>query len=393
MKIYQYIKKVDFYAQASQQVIQRIKSVCYLVVAAYTDIRIAAVFSRTDQVSTTSVRIAAGLLILSLTCVMAQAYSRSEPAFTPLYHPLLLISGLYTGFVIFFTCALFVTDIVYVLAKLILPEKPEMDWFTAAAMLAAAIAVAAGYRKSRRLVVTRYQIHPENHPLRKPYRIVQLSDLHIGTIIRSDYISRIVDTVNACHPDLIVITGDVLNHGSTRESRERGGIAMKLSRMKAPDGVYSIAGNHDPDPEDCEFRRFLHSCRITPIDNSVKVTGGAILVGRIGVCTPEYDRVPLTDLLDPDRVKTDRPVIVLDHDPKGIDDAEAAGADLMLSGHTHAGQLFPMTYIMRFYYSPSLVYGYGRQGKTQSIVSSGTGIFQTPIRTGKESEVVCIDLV
>ena len=87
-----------------------------------------------------------------------------------------------------------------------------------------------------------------------------------------------------------------------------------------------------------------------------------------------------------------KPVVVLDHDPQGIREAETVQADLVLCGHTHRGQFFPMNLFTKLSLEKGFYYGYTRRGKTQAVISAGTGFHQMPIRIGSDSEIVDLHL-
>ena len=118
-----------------------------------------------------------------------------------------------------------------------------------------------------------------------------------------------------------------------------------------------------------------------------------IVLGRndaLSVCEPDRRR-PLS--LIASSYPHYRPLIVVDHNPQGIDEAAAYGADLVLCGHTHRGQMFPVTLFTQWAYGTKRFWGQHQFGQTHAIVSAGCGVFQLPIRLGTDNEVVSIDLV
>ena len=214
-------------------------------------------------------------------------------------------------------------------------------------------------------------------------RMVLLSDLHIGYYVGKRHMAQIVRRVNALKPDVVVISGDLINAGNTAECRQLPQVALLLHKIDAP--VYAVTGNHDPDASDETFRTFLKTANVRLLDDEVETCDQYHLVGR-STCTKP--RKPLTELL-PDR---SRPVIVLDHDPQGIREAIDAKADLVLCGHTHRGQVFPLNLFVRLVYSAQQVYGLSTVDSTTAYVTAGAGYFSMPMRLGSTCEIVSFDL-
>ena len=133
--------------------------------------------------------------------------------------------------------------------------------------------------------------------------------------------------------------------------------------------------------------------------SEIPADGAVLLAGRTKLAK-DAERVPLPKLLDEAGIRngSDQYLLVLDHDPEGITEAVSCNADLVLAGHTHRGQFFPASLISKFLYKKGYSYGITQTPNestghvTTSIVSSGAGYFQTPIRVGTDSEIVCIDL-
>ena len=225
----------------------------------------------------------------------------------------------------------------------------------------------------------------------RKYRIVQLSDLHVGAVIGERAVRRICDRTKALQPDLVVYTGDQFNHGYVNECRDEDAVAQILSELSPRDGCWAILGNHDPEPDDPELIEFYKDAHITPLDNSVAVLDGFNLVGRTGLVNNRDIRVPLMKLLQ--QADLDKPVIVLDHDPMGIPQAADCQAGLVLAGHSHQGQFFPNNLFVGRSFPQGYFHGITRTMDTISIVSAGAGVFQVPLRVGTDSEIVVVDLL
>lgn len=307
--------------------------------------------------------------------------------FNPLYRLLVWMSGIIISLLIYGLMILFVFDVVSVIIFAVTRSGLPFEIGPIISFFAALAITIYGIIHARRIHTTDYSIKLQHGASGK--RIVHLSDLHLGSVITKGYMRQMVRKVNALHPDLIVITGDIINHSAVREMHNPDSIADVLAQMKAPQGVFACLGNHDPAPDDPDLMRLLGRAHITLLDNRMVSLTDLDLAGRNGNSID--GRPPIKDWL-PKRDES-RPLVMLDHYPNGMDDAVEMGADLVLCGHTHKGQYFPCNLLLWRTYPGKLCYGLSTFGKSYGIVSSGTGYFQIPIRVGTISEIVCIDLL
>ena len=251
--------------------------------------------------------------------------------------------------------------------------------------------VAYGMVHARRLKTVRYDVRLGEG--KKDYRMILLSDLHIGAFVGLGYIKKVVDKVNSLSPDMVVITGDIFNNGYAEECGSPDAVGAVLGTLQTKDGVYAVLGNHDPAYSDEKMRCFFQKANIRLLYNELLPFPFFTLVGRNDLLHyKQYSevRTPLSELL---RKKPEqKPLIVLDHNPDGIDEAIENGAKLILCGHTHRGQMFPLTFLTRLAYEKNHFYGHAALGEAQTVVSAGTGYFQLPVRLGTNSEIVEIDL-
>jgi len=223
---------------------------------------------------------------------------------------------------------------------------------------------------------------------------VQISDLHVGPTIRKHYVERVVRQCNALKPDLIVLTGDIVD-GSISDLREH---AAPLKTLNAKYGVYLILGNHDyysgADAWVNEFR----AMGITVLLNShVIIRVGSASFMLAGVLDPAVQQFSKDLKPDPHmargNVDTSQNMlrILLAHNPKLAILAEHAGFHLQISGHTHAGQFIPWTLITKWVHAPHYV-GLSRQKNMWVYVSAGTGSWGPPIRLGTSPELSLLKL-
>ena len=218
-------------------------------------------------------------------------------------------------------------------------------------------------------------------PLPREYKLVMLSDLHLGYHNPRRELARWVDLVNAEHPDFILIAGDIID-GSMRPLIEER-MSEEFHRLNAP--IYACLGNHEFYAGHPESKQFYQDAGIhLLIDETAVIDSCIVIVGRDD--RSNMRRKPIKDLMDNKNLYS----IVLDHQPYNLDRAEAAGVDFQLSGHTHRGQVWPISWITDRIYECS--WGSHQRGNTQFYISSGIGIWGGKFRIGTQSEYVVATL-
>lgn len=212
--------------------------------------------------------------------------------------------------------------------------------------------------------------------------IVQLTDVHIGPLIGREFAERTVARVNALEPDLIVITGDLVD-GRLSELRQH---IEPLRDLRARHGVYAVTGNHEYywNPE--AWLAHLRSLGIRILRNEHVTIANALELAGSDDSSYGEDVPRAVAGRDPSL-----PLVLLAHHPRTIERARTAGVDLQLSGHTHGGQLLPLGWLARLF-DPQ-VSGLGRFGKTWLYVSHGTGFWGPPLRVGTSCEISAITVV
>jgi len=221
--------------------------------------------------------------------------------------------------------------------------------------------------------------------------IVLASDLHLGTLVGKSRLGKIVDSINALGPDIVLMPGDIVDETVTETIEAEFSAVMR--RLRAPLGVFAVPGNHEFYSGLERNLACLRACGIRVLeDEAVRIADGFILAGRrdpSSLATQE-SRFPIREILAKYGFDGSLPVILLDHQPAHLEEASQAGVDLQLSGHTHAGQLFPLDIINRMVWE--LNWGYLRKENTQYYVTSGVGTWGPPVRTGSRPEIVRIRL-
>lgn len=230
----------------------------------------------------------------------------------------------------------------------------------------------------------RQQVSILSSKIEKPIRIVGISDLHIGYTISAKEVSKWVSLINAEKPDVVIIAGDIIdNH--LRPIIEDS-VSDVLNRINAPMGVYACTGNHDLMFAINEDESFYKNSGITLLRDSFININGITIIGRDDYTNLRREKLDeITQGVD----KTSF-TILMDHQPTKLNDAVNSGIDFQLSGHTHLGQVFPISLITDAIFE--LSHGYMKKENTHFYTSSGIGIWGGKFRIGTRSEYLVVDI-
>jgi predicted MPP superfamily phosphohydrolase len=213
-------------------------------------------------------------------------------------------------------------------------------------------------------------------------RIVQISDLHVGPNIGRRYVERVVELTRSLRPDLVVLTGDIVDGPVAR-------LAHDVAPLAALENAYFILGNHDCYAGADAWMQHFREMGMTVLANSHAVISkgkARLLVG--GMVDPAYQRLrPEISITEEADFK-----LLLAHNPRLAPKGAKAGFDLQLSGHTHGGQFFPWTLAVRLVHAPH-VWGLSQEGPMKVYVSAGTGTWGPPVRFGTNPELTLVRLV
>ncbi len=220
---------------------------------------------------------------------------------------------------------------------------------------------------------------------KKNLKIVAISDLHIGFNIGKKELESWVDLINKEEPDLVLIAGDIIDNSVKPLFAED--MASPFYQIKSRLGVYTIMGNHEYIANATEATAFLEAAGLTLLKDSVALVNDSFyIIGRDDRSNPNRKSIEeLTASLD----KT-KPLLLLDHQPLHLEEAEKNGIDLQISGHTHGGQVWPITLVTKAMFE--IDHGYLQKGNSHFYVSSGLGIWGGKFRIGSQSEYVVINL-
>jgi predicted MPP superfamily phosphohydrolase len=256
-------------------------------------------------------------------------------------------------------------------------------------LAASAVALRTGLSKP---AVRRVEVRPPRWPAALDgFRIVQISDIHIGPILGRDFAAWLTGSVNALDPDLVAVTGDLVD-GRLAMLREE---VEPFGGLRARHGVFFVTGNHDhysgARAWADEARRL--GMRVLRNEHVVVGEGDARFV-LSGVDDHRSGMMPGEGGEDLDAALADQPgglpVVLLAHDPSTFKAASGRGIDLQISGHTHGGQIWPFRYLVRL--AIPFVAGLYRRGDAWLYVSRGTGFWGPPMRLGAPAEITEIVL-
>lgn len=216
------------------------------------------------------------------------------------------------------------------------------------------------------------------------FTIVQLTDLHIGHTIKRDFVEEIIARTNAAQPDMVVITGDLFDLPPEKISQE----LEPLKTLEAP--TYFVTGNHEYFHGVEPILAKVKTLGITPLTNKSilfsKREGSFNLVGLNDLTGERFDTRPPDVEAAYNGLDPSKPTIVLSHQPKSISLVEGRRCDLMLSGHTHGGQIFPFGLLVMLD-QPYLEGLHEHTPDQQIFVSRGTGYWGPPLRVLAPSEI------
>lgn len=267
-------------------------------------------------------------------------------------------------------------------------------------MLVAAVVLGYAYVNMHHVIVASYTVAAQKEIRREGYRIVFVSDLHFGTTMDVEKLRGYCARMEQEKPDLVVLGGDIVDEATLlREAQEA---FLALGQIDSTYGTYYVYGNHDKG-------RYSRNCDFTEaqLAQAIQDAGVHILEDETAILNEELSISGRCDRSDAVTGGISRKAsreligglpqegfhIIADHQPRDMEENAAAGYDLMLSGHTHAGQMWPVGLITELFDKKTVNYGEKSFGNMRLIVSSGIAGWGYPLRTGKHSEYVVVEIV
>ena len=311
---------------------------------------------------------------------------RAISGFLPVEISLVLhiLSTLWIGMVFYLFLFFILADLITLILSLAFPI-PKVA-IGIAVFILTILTVIYGYIEANRISTRKITIKIENLN-GKELRIVHLSDLHLGLNFNYLKLKRMIPHINKFSPDLVLITGDILDEKADRINKYKN----LFSEIQSGLGIFAVTGNHEFYAGNQKSIEFLKSAGITLLRNQVLTLNNVEIAG---VDDEEFLRNSknwkenLKNTLK--KAHKENMLILLKHRPTGFDIARENGVGLMLCGHTHRAQLFPLHFITSRVYR--YFYGYHIEGKMHIYVNSGLGTWGPPLRLFAPPEIVFITL-
>jgi len=265
------------------------------------------------------------------------------------------------------------------------------------ALTAALLILIVGWRAAHTVRPVFYTVETEKDVA--PTRIVLFADSHIGTTFDGKGFEKHVDAMQKFAPDAVVIAGDFVDDDTSQ--KDMLDAAKALGKLKTRFGAYFVFGNHDNGYRNPAVRGFtgtdladaLKRNGVTVLRDETALLGdGIVLIGRKDASEHYFGRKRAT--MDELTARTDKNkfAVVADHQPNDYKNQQTANVDLVLSGHTHGGQLFPLNKAGEWIGANDKTYGHERRGTTDFVVTSGISDWTIKFKTGCRSEFAVIDI-
>ena len=289
------------------------------------------------------------------------------------------IGSVWLVFTLYMVLALLVTDI----ARIFLPIGKPYGFIAPLGFTVCLLTY--GYFNYKHPDIKRIDITLDKPLQGKPMKVVAISDVHLGNGTRKPQLRKFVEMINAEAPDLIVIGGDLIDNSLLPLYQQK--MQEELKQLKAPMGIYMVPGNHEYISGIEECKTFLKD---TPIhllhDSIVTLPNGLQIIGRDD--RSNRRRTPLAQLMK--QTDAAKPTLLLDHQPYEVAKKDSLGIDIQFSGHTHRGQVWPLSLLVNNMYEQS--HGYRKWTNSHVYVSSGLSLWGPPFRIGTDSDMLVMTI-
>lgn len=258
-----------------------------------------------------------------------------------------------------------------------------------------------GHYNMMHVVQTDYTIYTDKEIRKEGYRAALIADVHFSVSVDLNTLKEKCDEISSNNVDMVFLCGDIVDENTSKENMEQ--VFKAFSEIKSTYGVYYVYGNHDRQLyrnnrkyTEEELKSAIESFGITILQDEKAEAGDEIVVvGREDASYHQTlgkaeERDSIEELIKD--IDKDKFIIVLDHQPKEYEENSMAGTDLLLSGHTHAGQMWPVNIAFKFLKFDDAVYGYTKIDATQAFITSGFAGWGYSVKTSSPAEYVIIDI-
>jgi uncharacterized protein len=300
--------------------------------------------------------------------------------FIPL-HALKMLGGLWMAIVGYSLILLPLANLLFYLSK-----KKGVFWIGLGVISFYLFIIIYGSYNAWNPIVRTYEVEVDKKSEEQDLKIFMVSYLHLGSLVGKNHLERLVDLVNEEKPDIVLIPGDIID--DYIEPYTDNNMGEIVSKIDAPLGVFAVTGNHDYYGDDMnELLKEMDKIEVRVLmDETVSIDNQFYIVGRKDLT--DDDRKGVSELMK--GLDSTKPIIMMDHQPFELEVAKNNGVDILLSGHTHRGQLAPANLITDWMYEND--WGYLQKEGFHSFVSSGYGTWGPPLRIGSQSEVMVINV-
>ena len=317
--------------------------------------------------------------------------------------PAIRIYGIWFIVLLHLTVFLLITDGIALIIKKIRKNK---EWSGLCkkiyrsgviAVILTAIVIGYGRYNIFHIVRTEYTLQTQKDIRSEGYRLVLLSDLHYGVSMNDEQLQKVADRISEENPDIVVLDGDIVDENTT-PAQMKSAFEI-LGTIDSKYGIYYTYGNHDknnysttPNYTVDQLAETIKENNIQILEDDTTVINDEVaLIGRADRGDGNESRKEISELIS--KLDENQEWIVLDHQPSDYTNVKNAGCDIILSGHTHAGQIWPAGLFASLFHFDELNYGNLQQGNFNAVVTSGIAGWGYPIRTEKHSEYVVLNIL
>lgn len=285
-------------------------------------------------------------------------------------------------------------DLITLVLSKILKKSINYDITGVATILVFILYLSYAYFLAHNIVQTNYKIETNKNVNFDSFRIVQISDTHVWALFSGKEFDEYMSKINDLKPDIVVITGDFIDDDT--KYNDMVDSCNALGKIKSKYGVYFSYGNHDKgyfNKREYTYKDLEQNLEKNNVvileDKGTFITDNMYIIGRKD--TQEVNRLSMSELIK--NVDKDNYIVVLDHEPNDFENEKNSKVDLVLSGHTHGGQLFPLGYVGVALGMNDMFYSIKKIDNTTFIVNSGMGDWAIKFKTHTIAEYVVVDII